>query len=507
MDCPRCGQTGVSDPTCPRCGVVFAKLGAQVDRRHPRPPAGPHPERRAGWPPERPARRSSSPWTWLVLVAAVAAGAAAVLAVRHPAPRPAALPSSAPQAAAADLPPAPTLPPPEAPVAAPPLELKGPDVDAADRELARRLSAGVAFADASTVQAAEALLARHPDVPELRRLLSAVLQSAAQRARREHRPDQAQAWLQRATGLDDDVQAWLALADLLGEGGDWNGAESAARNATRLGPRDPSAWRLLGYALMRLDRNQEAVEALQMAFNLDRHPSTQALLAKAAKSLQDEKGMTQQTLSHFNVRYDGEAHESVGHEILRTLERHYATLVGSLDHQPASAISVVLYTNQAYYDASGAPAWSGGAFDTLDGRIRVPIGGLTASLTPDMEGTLLHELTHAFVADLTHGLAPRDLHEGLAQYMEGKRCDSLLGDDGMRALADGRVPGVYGFYLGALSFVEYLIVHHGLSGINDLLKAMRDTGNLDQAFRQVYGQGYGETVRLWRSRLKQEYGS
>ena len=121
--------------------------------------------------------------------------------------------------------------------------------------------------------------------------------------------------------------------------------------------------------------------------------------------------------------------------------------------------------------------------------------------------TLLHELTHAFVADLTRGLAPRDLHEGLAQYMEGKRCDSLLGDDGMRALADGRVPGVYGFYLGALSFVEYLIVHHGLSGINDLLKAMRDTGNLDQAFRQVYGQGYTETVKLWRARLKQEYGS
>src|SRR6185369_16136765 len=108
-------------------------------------------------------------------------------------------------------------------------------------------------------------------------------------------------------------------------------------------------------------------------------------------------------LSHFSVRYDGEAHESVGHEILRALERHYATLASSLDHQPAATISVILFTNQAYYDASGAPAWSGGAYDTLDGHIRVPIGGLTSSLTPDMDGTLLHELTHAFVADRTHG--------------------------------------------------------------------------------------------------------
>jgi len=217
--------------------------------------------------------------------------------------------------------------------------------------------------------------------------------------------------------------------------------------------------------------------------------------------------MTQQTLSHFNVRYDGAAVDSVGHEILRALERHYATLAGSLDHQPQSSISVILFTNQAYYDASGAPAWSGGAFDILDGRIRVPIGGLTASLTPDMDGTLLHELTHAFVADLTHGMAPRDIQEGLAQYMEGKRCDALLGNDGMRALADGRVPGVMGYYLGALSFVEYLIANRGTSGMNDLLKAMAETGSLDQSFRQVYGQGYNETRGLWIARLRQEYGS
>src|SRR6185503_15866499 len=168
------------------------------------------------------------------------------------------------------------------------------------------------------------------------------------------------------------------------------------RSATRLEPRNAWAWTALGYALLRLDRNQEAVEALMTALSLQENPSTRALL------------------------------------------RHYATLAGSLDHEPQSSISVILFTNQAYYDASGAPAWSGGAFDILDGRIRVPIGGLTASLTPDMDGTLLHELTHAFVADRTHGVAPRDIQEGLAQYMEGKRCDALLGSDGLHALADGR---------------------------------------------------------------------
>jgi tetratricopeptide (TPR) repeat protein len=506
MDCPRCGHTGIADPICPRCGVVFAKLGSDPDRRHRRPPEGEHGERRVR-PRERPAAPSSSPWTWILLAGAVAAGAGGVLAVRRPAPRPAVLPSSTPPETAADVPPPPTLPSQEAQITPPPLALTAPDIDAADRELARNLAARLAFADEAAVQSAEGLLARHPDAPDLRRLLSAVLQSAAQRAQRQQRRDLAVAWLQRATQLDEDVQPWLVLAQLLGENGDWNGAEAAARGAIRLHPRNPSAWSALGYALMRLDRNAEAAEALQASLGLFDHPSTRALLAKVQKSLQDERGMTQQTLSHFNVRYDGEAHESVGHEILRTLERHYATLASALGHQPASSISVILFTNQAYYDASGAPAWSGGAFDTLDGRIRVPIGGLTASLTPDMEGVLLHELTHAFVADRTRGVAPRDVHEGLAQYMEGKRCDALLGNDGLRALADGRVPGVQGYYLGALSFIEYLVLNHGLSGINELLKGMADTGSPDQAFRQVYGQGHAETRALWIARLKQQYGS
>jgi len=37
----------------------------------------------------------------------------------------------------------------------------------------------------------------------------------------------------------------------------------------------------------------------------------------------------------------------------------------------------------------------------------------------ELDRTLLHELTHVFVADMTRGLAPRELQEGLAQLVEG----------------------------------------------------------------------------------------
>src|SRR5262249_23079862 len=149
-------------------------------------------------------------------------------------------------------------------------------------------------------------------------------------------------------------------------------------------------------------------DVLRSSLAVHETAEARALLARIQKGLADENGMTEQRISHFNVRYDGESHEDVGREGLRALERHYATLVVSLDHQPQVTIPVILFSQQAYFDASGAPAWSGGAYDSIDGRIRIPIGGLTASLTPDMDGVLIHEVTHAFIADRSRGAATRE---------------------------------------------------------------------------------------------------
>jgi len=60
---------------------------------------------------------------------------------------------------------------------------------------------------------------------------------------------------------------------------------------------------------------------------------------------------------------------------------------------------------------------------------------LTASLNPELDQTLIHELVHAFLADRSRGVAPRDLHEGLAQYMEGKRLDRDLSEEQLRDLS------------------------------------------------------------------------
>ena len=401
-------------------------------------------------------------------------------------------------------PPLPIAPSPEIADAA----LRAASAADADRETATRLSDRLRARGSITaedLQAAEDLFGRYPE--PARDLLEAVLIGAAEGHREGRRYEAAAAVLERARVVaPSSPRVPKALLALWLETGNWTSAESAARDLAARAPSDPEAARGLAYALVRQDRSREAIDVL--VASLDRHPDaeTRALLERFQRDHGSEGSLDEARLAHFHVRYDGDAHEEVGREILRVLDRHYATLVRTFSHQPAAPIPVILLSRESYYDATGAPAWSGGQYDDFDGRVRLPIGGLSTSLTAELDDTLLHELTHAFIADLSRGSAPRELHEGLAQFMEGKRFQARLGEEGSRALVDGRLRGVGAFYLSALGLVEDLMGQHGQGGINELLRAMAETGSSDEAFRRVYGKSLEELQRDWATRLRQRYG-
>ena len=516
MDCPRCGHSGVEGPSCPRCGVVFAKLR----------PAGSRPSGRPTLDPSASSPGATGRLLSLVLLGLGLAAVAGLLVrsrklesapSRAPAvasvPAPGEAEAFAPAPGPAEAPEGLLLPP---PLPATPLPIQDlrrasealPDADREEVEtLVGKLNAGRPV-DPGDLRVAERLLARHSGERGARNLLEGVFLAAASQARSRRDHATAAADLRRASGLLPESRAVRStLLAVLLEAGDWSGAEAAARELVALVPDDPEGTRGLAYALIRQDRSREAVDILRAALDRREDPVARALLGQIQAGLRTEKGMTEQRLAYFNVRYDGEAHEDVGREILRQLERHRATLVRTFDHEPAATIPVILFSRQGYYDATGVPAWAGGHYDAFDGRIRIPIGGLTSALTPEMDGTLIHELTHAFVADRSRGVAPRELHEGVAQFMEGKRLASLLDGEQLKALADGRIGGVAGFYLGSLSFAEFLMGERGQGGINDLLQALADSGDVDTAFRKVYGRAYAQVRNDWAIRLRRDYGS
>jgi tetratricopeptide (TPR) repeat protein len=505
MDCPRCGATDVTSPECPACGVLVAKARSARPR------------------PERAAVDTTGPAAWRSLLLpglgfALLAAAAVWHLRRIPADDPAGS-HRAPVSAAADdgaaaAPALADLPPP-APIQAPPpppivLDQGAAAASAqvaADQAIGDGLSARLRARQPMSpddLRAAEGLYARYPVA--VRGLLEAVLLSLAAAEARARRFDAAEALAERAVGVaPDSPVSRRALLDVRLGQGDWASAEEAGRALLALSPGDTGAAQGLALALMRQDRTREAIELLK-AF-LEAHPDGQAraMLERIQREQAPEQTFDEAKLAHFHVRFDGEAHEEVGREILRALERHYATLARTFDYQPSQPVPVILLSSESYYTATGAPAWSGGQYDSFDGRVRIPIGGLTASLAPELDQTLIHELTHSFVNDLSRGAAPRELHEGLAQYMEGRRLDELDAER-LRALADGRLRGVSGFYFSALGLVEELLAQRSQGGINDVLRAMSTSG-VDEAFRGVYGRDMAGMQRQAREKLKQRHGS
>jgi tetratricopeptide (TPR) repeat protein len=504
MDCPRCGRTDVTSPECPACGVLVAK--ARSPRARPE-PAPVHP----------------AAWRSLILpalgFALLAAGTVAYLRRSSSQDAPRAATSRRAGAPAPALPPMDAGAPPEAdlartlaPPAAPPSFTTAGSADAAaaaDDATAKRLISRLQAQVAPTpddVNAARDLFARHP--AEARDLYEGVLLAAAVHARDQRRFDDALAFADRAQeAAPASVRARRVQLALRLTTNDWAGAEQAGRALLALAPADAEGVQGLAYALVRQDRTREAVELLTSFLAAHEDAEARNVLARLQREQGVERKLEEAKLSHFHVRYDGDEHEEVGREILRLLDRHYATLARSFDYEPTQPIAVILLSKQSYYDATGAPAWSGGQYDSFDGRVRIPIAGLTSALSPELDQTLIHELTHSFVADISGGIAPRELHEGTAQYMEGRRI-AQLDAERLRALADGRMRGsVGGFYFSSLWLVEDLVAQRGTGGLNDLLRSMSTTGNVDQAFRNVYGSDFAALQRQAAERLKQRYGS
>ncbi len=484
MQCPRCGADAASHPECPACGVVLRKARPPVARPRPGPP------RRAPAPvsPRRP--------PVLALLALVLGGAAAAaLLVARPAP-----PASPQETGETTFRARRETPPPaDFEPAAPPASPAPPPLVAPVLDPGRALGAEQASLDR--------LVERMQAPALLRTLLEAVLLRAAAGHREARRIPRADALLVRAAEVaPGSPRPPKALLGLRLEGGDWAAAESAGRAALRLAPADPEVVRQLAFALVRQDRSTEAIELLAGFLESRPDADAQALLDRLRLDEGSERAFEEARIAHFHLRYDGEAHEDVGREILRVLDRHYATLVRTFDHRPSGPIPVVLFSEESYADATGAPTWSAGHYDTFDGRVRVPIGGLTAALTPDLDDTLLHELVHAFVAEMSGGAAPRELHEGIAQLLEGRRTASADAET-MRALADGRLGGVRGYYLSALAFVEDLVAQRGQGGLNELLRAMAETGDAERAFVRVYGKGQRALRAEASSRLRRRHGS
>lgn len=285
--------------------------------------------------------------------------------------------------------------------------------------------------------------------------------------------------------------------------------------AERVVPDSPDLAKLEGWAYYGMNKLEEAVAAWKRALSLRNDPEVVAALQKAQRDKQEEENYKENESSHFTLRYSGTAEPELAREVLRTLESHFSEIESELDFTPPDSIGVVLYTQQAFADITQAPGWVGAL---NDGRIRVPVQGLT-NVTPELSRILKHELTHSFVQQKTHGLAPTWIQEGLAQWMEGKRSDMSAPAlvqiyDEKHAVPLGALEGSWmGFsgdtatyaYAWALANIEYIVQTDGMGDIERILDKIAAGSATEAAIHDVLHSDYEDLAQSTAEYLRKNY--
>jgi tetratricopeptide (TPR) repeat protein len=289
-----------------------------------------------------------------------------------------------------------------------------------------------------------------------------------------------------------------------------------AQRAARSAPNSPDAYTMLGYAQFASDHTKEAVASWKRSLELRPDPAVQNLLAKAQREQTVETDFSQGESIHFTLHYEGkQTSEAFRSQIIAALESDYDDLVRDLGSPPRDNILVTLYTEQAFFDVTHAPSWTGAI---NDGKLRIPVSGLN-SMTTDLAHVLKHELAHSFITQLSGGRCPSWLHEGIAQLLEPRNLNeghqlSLLfqshSNIPLNALEGGfmNLSGIQAHvaYTESLAAVSYINDSYGLSDIQRILQRIGQGNSAEAALRATIHSDYGQLESDLARYLADRYG-
>jgi hypothetical protein len=330
--------------------------------------------------------------------------------------------------------------------------------------------------------------------------------------------DQARRYFDSALRFQpENATVLIYYAALLVRTGNASQAVTYAQRAVSAAPRSPDAYTVLGYAQQASDHTKEAVASWKHSLELRPDPAVQQYLDKAQREQNVESDFAQRESSHFVMHYEGkQTSESFRGQILAALESDYDDLVRDLGTPPRDNILVTLYTEQAFFDVTRAPSWSGAL---NDGKLRIPISGLS-SMTSELAHVLKHELAHSFINQLSAGRCPVWLNEGIAQLEEPKS----LGGDGRQIaqlfksqrniplnLLEGsfmRLSGgeAYVAYAESLAAVSYINDSYGMGDVQRILHLLNQGSSTEAALRATVHSDYGQLESDLAKYLGDKYG-
>jgi tetratricopeptide (TPR) repeat protein len=285
--------------------------------------------------------------------------------------------------------------------------------------------------------------------------------------------------------------------------------------ARKLSPHSVGVARLSGWAYSGMNRLPEATAEWRRAQQIEPSPEIAQALERIERDQTAETDFREGQTHHFSVHYQGSASPQLAADILRTLEDHFRTLQSQFHFAPADSISVVLYTQETFRDITRAPGW---ATALNDGRIRVPVQGLT-SVTDELSRVLMHELTHSFIEQKTLRRCPTWLQEGLAQYMEGRRsayyAHALVETyDQPSHVPLQRLEGPWTkfpvplanyAYAWSLAATEMIVASSGMYGLERFFDHFLNDASVEPALREALQINYADLERNTVDYLRRAY--
>ena len=295
--------------------------------------------------------------------------------------------------------------------------------------------------------------------------------------------------------------------------------------ARRFAPDNADVAKLAGWAYYGLNKLDQAVAEWKRALALRPDSEVQRALDKALADKQEEESYKENESSHFKLRYSGASEPALARDVLRTLEKHFSAIESELNYTPPDPIGVILYTQDAFTDITKAPAWAGAL---NDGRIRVPVQGLTA-VDQELSRVLKHELTHSFITQKTRSAcmtgrnctnrAPTWIQEGVAQWMEGQRSGEnasvlvQIYHEG-QAIPLGQLEGswikmsgntAHYSYAWSLANVEYIVQADGMGDVERILGRIGAGMATEAALREVLHSDYEDLMKSTAEYLRKTY--
>jgi len=368
-------------------------------------------------------------------------------------------------------------------------------------ETARLNSEAIAVAEAGSFAEAVDRLQRAlqltPDDPVLVRNLQTVLLQWGIADLTANRLGDASDHLEEAArfgDLPDVLQAQAVIAVREARLAD---AAALLERALRIAPADKNLLLMLGQVYFQKDKRPEALEMLQRAKEAGaRGPDLDTLVQQLSREVDTEWDFVELDSPHFHISFADDEDRHTVRFVLSALEDARDLVDAKFGYHSTERTPVVLYTQRDFHAVTQTPDWAGGAYD---GRIEIPVRGLSED-DPSLIRVARHEYAHSVIAQLSGGHCPVWLNEGLAVWAEEDQegdheaaAQRVIEAQELFSLADLNRPfaafsqaraGVA--YAESYLAVRYLIDSYSSRSISVLLRALKGTPKLADAFAAVY---------------------